>query len=85
MLLDAVISRDRNAVKEEAEKILKYKETTIETQRTWYVKRSDTRYNTGKTWPPQNHLEHIWAINLERKRELQQTTILGTARILQNC
>ena len=34
MLLDVVISRDRNAVKKEADKILKYKEITIEIQRT---------------------------------------------------
>ena len=32
MLLDVVISRDRNAVKKEAEKILKYKELTVEIQ-----------------------------------------------------
>jgi hypothetical protein len=33
MLIDVVISGDRNVVKIEAEKILKYKDLTIETQR----------------------------------------------------
>jgi hypothetical protein len=32
MFLDVVISRDRNAVKKETEKILKYKELTVEIQ-----------------------------------------------------
>jgi len=49
MLLGVVISRDRNAGKKEAEKILKYKELRVEIQRMWYVKKkSDTRNNTGK-------------------------------------
>jgi hypothetical protein len=33
MLLDVVISRDRNTVKKEAEEILKYTELTIDIQR----------------------------------------------------
>jgi hypothetical protein len=33
MLTDVAISGDRNAIKKEAEKILKYKDLTIETQR----------------------------------------------------
>jgi hypothetical protein len=40
MLLDAAISGDRNVIKEEAEKILKYtsKDLTIEIQHVWNVK-----------------------------------------------
>jgi hypothetical protein len=38
MLIDVEISRDRNVIKKEAEKFLKYKELTIEIQRTWNVK-----------------------------------------------
>jgi hypothetical protein len=38
MLIDVVISGDRNVIKKEAEKILKYKDVTIERQRMWNVK-----------------------------------------------
>jgi hypothetical protein len=39
MLIDVAISGDRNVIKKEAEKILKYKDLTIEIQRMWNVKR----------------------------------------------
>ena len=38
MLIDVAISGDRNVIKKEAEKIVKYKYLTIEIQRTWNVK-----------------------------------------------
>jgi hypothetical protein len=38
MLLDVTIPGDRNVIQTEAEKILKYKDLTIEIQRTWNVK-----------------------------------------------
>jgi hypothetical protein len=38
MLIDVVIPGDRNAIQKEAEKILKYKDLTIEIQRMWNVK-----------------------------------------------
>jgi hypothetical protein len=38
MLLDVAIPRDRNVIQKEAEKILKYKDLTIEIQRMWNVK-----------------------------------------------
>jgi len=37
MLIDVAISGDRNVIKKEAEKILKYKDLTIEIQRMWNV------------------------------------------------
>ena len=37
MLIDAAISGDRNVIKKLAEKILKYKDLTIEIQRMWNV------------------------------------------------
>jgi hypothetical protein len=37
-LIDVAISGNRNVIKIEAEKILKYKELTIEIQRMWNVK-----------------------------------------------
>ena len=38
MLIDVAISGDRNVIKKEAEKILKYKDLTTEIQRMWNVK-----------------------------------------------
>ena len=38
MLIDVVISGDRNVIRKEAEKILKYKDLTIEIQHMWNVK-----------------------------------------------
>ena len=38
MLIDVAISGDRNVIKKEAEKILKYKGLTKEIQRMWNVK-----------------------------------------------
>jgi len=38
MLIDVAIAGDRNVIKKEAEKILKYKDLTIEPQRMWNVK-----------------------------------------------
>ena len=37
MLIDVAISEDRNVIKKEAKKILKYKDLTIEIQRMWKV------------------------------------------------
>jgi hypothetical protein len=37
MLIDVAISGDRNMIKTEAEKILKYRDLTIEIQRMWNV------------------------------------------------
>ena len=48
MLIDVAISGDRNVIKMEAEKILKYKDLTIEIQRMWNVKnKDDTSSNRG--------------------------------------
>ena len=38
MLIDVAISGDRSVIKKQAEKILKYKDLTIEIQRMWNVK-----------------------------------------------
>jgi len=38
MLIDVAISGDRNVIKREAEKVLKYKDLTIKIQRMWNVK-----------------------------------------------
>jgi len=49
MLIDVAISGDRNVIKKEAEKILRYKDLTIEIQRMWNVKTKVIPVITGAT------------------------------------
>ena len=77
MLIDVVISGDRNVIKKEAEKILKYKDLAIEIQRMWKVK---TRSDWDRFRIIQKYISNIPG-NHEVK-ELQKTAILGTAHIL---
>jgi len=49
MLVDVAISGDRNVIKKEAEKILRYKDLTIEIQRMWNVKTKVTAVIRGAT------------------------------------
>jgi len=49
MLIDVAISGDRNVIKKEAEKILKYKNLTIEIQYMWNVKTKVTPVIIGAT------------------------------------
>jgi hypothetical protein len=49
MLIDVVISGDRNVIKKEAEKILNYKDLTVEIQRMWNVKARLIPVVTGST------------------------------------
>jgi len=82
MLIDVAISGDRNVIKKEAEKILKY--LTIEIERMWNVKTKVIPVIIGATGTisksfrkyvsntPGNH----------KVKKLQKTAILGTAHIL---
>ena len=49
MLIDVAIPGDRNVIKREAEKILKYKDLIIEIQRMWNVKAKVIPVITGAT------------------------------------
>ena len=49
MLIDVAIPGDRNVIKKEAEKILKYKDLTVEIQRMWNVKTSSIPVIIGAT------------------------------------
>ena len=49
MLIDVAISGDRNVIKKEVEKILKYKDLTTEVQRMWNVKTKVTPVIIGAT------------------------------------
>ena len=84
MLIDVAISRDRNAIKKEAEKILKYKDLTIEIQRMWNVKTKVIPVIIGANGTISESFRK-YVSNVPGKhevKELQKTTILGTAHIL---
>jgi hypothetical protein len=84
MLIYVAIPRDRNVIKKEAEKILKYKDLTIEIQRMWNVKTNVMPVIIGATGTIsksfRKYLNNVPG-NHEVK-ELQKTAILGTAHIL---
>jgi len=84
MLIDVAISGDRNVIKKEVEKILKYKDLTIEIQRMWNVKTKVIPVIIGAIGTISNSLRK-YVSNITGKhevKELQQTAILGTAHIL---
>ena len=80
MLIDVAISGDRNVIKKEAGKILKYKDLTIEIQCMWNVKTKVIPVIIGATGTIRKYVSNI-PENHEVK-ELQKTAILGTAHIL---
>ena len=84
MLIDVAISGDGNVIKKEAEKILKYKDLTIEIQSMWKVKTRVIPVIIGATGTiSKSFRKYISNIpgNHEVK-ELQKTAIMGTAHIL---
>jgi len=84
MLIDVAISRDRNVIKKEAEKILKHKDLTIEIQHMWNVKTTVIPVITGVTGTISKSFRKYMS-NIPGKhevKELQKTAILGTAHIL---
>jgi len=84
MLVDVAISGDRNVIKKEAEKILKYKDLTIEIQPMWNAKTKVIPVITGATGTiSKSFRKYVSNVpgNHEVK-ELQKTAILGTAHII---
>jgi hypothetical protein len=81
---DTAIPGDRNVIKQEAEKILKYKDLTIEIQRMWNVKAKVIPVIIGATGTiSKSFRKHVSDIPGNHDvRELQKTAILGTAHIL---
>jgi hypothetical protein len=84
MLINVAISGDRNMIKKEAEKILKYKDLTIEIQRMWNVKTKVIPVIIGATGTISKSFRK-YVSNIPGKhevKELQKTAMLGTAHIL---
>jgi len=84
MLIDVAISGDRNVIKKGFEKILKYKDLTIEIKRMWNVKTKVIPVIIGATGTISKSLRK-YVSNIpgnHEDKELQKTAILGTAHIL---
>jgi hypothetical protein len=84
MLIDVAISGERNVIKKDAEKTLKYEDLTIEIQRMWNVKTKVIPTIIGTTGTISKSFRKYVSIipgNHEVK-ELQKTAILGTVHIL---
>jgi hypothetical protein len=84
MLIYVAILGDRNVIKKEAEKILKYKVLTIEIQRMWNVKTRVIPVIIGATGTiSKSFRKYVSTISGNHEvKELQKTAILGTAHIL---
>ena len=83
-MLKDVISRDRNVIKKEAEKSVKYKDLTIEIQHMWNVKTKVIPIITGATGTVSKSFRK-YVSNIPGKHEVkerQKTAILGTVHIL---
>jgi hypothetical protein len=79
MLMDVAILGDRNVIKKEAEKILKYKDLTIEIQPMWNVKTKVIPVTIGTTGTISKSFRK-YVSNIPRNhevKELQKTAILG--------
>jgi hypothetical protein len=81
LLTDVAISGDRNVIKKEAEKILKYKDHKIEIQRMWNVKIKLIPVIIGATGTISKSFR-MYVSNIPGNHEvseLQKTAILGIA------
>ena len=84
MLIDVAISGDRNEIKKEAEKILKYKDLTTEIQRMWNVKTKVIPVIIGATGTISKSFRK-YVSNIPGRyevKELQKTATMGTAHTL---
>jgi hypothetical protein len=84
MLIDVAIPGDRNVIKEEAEKIIKYKDLITEIQRVWNVKTKMTPVIIGATGTiSKSFRKHLSSVRGKHDiKELQKTAVLGTAHTL---
>jgi hypothetical protein len=84
MSINVAISGDRSVTKKEAEKILKYKDLTIEIQRMWNVKTKVIPVIIGANGTNSKSFRQ-YVSNIpgnHEVKELQNIAILGTAHIL---
>jgi hypothetical protein len=79
MLIHVAIAADRNVIQKEAEKILKYKDLTIEIERRWNVKRRVVPVIIGVAGTiSKSFRKYVSTIPGNRVfRELQKTAVLA--------
>jgi hypothetical protein len=84
MLIDVPIPGDRNVIKKEAQKILRYKDLTTEIQRKWNVKTNVTPVIIRATGTiSKSFRKYLSSVPGKHDiKELQKTAILGTAHTL---
>jgi hypothetical protein len=84
MLIEVAIPGDRNVIKIEAEKILKYKDLTIEIKHMWNVKTGVMPVIIRATGTiSESFRKYVSTISGNHEvKELQKTAILGTAQLL---
>jgi hypothetical protein len=84
LIIIIVVVVIRNVIKKEAQKILKYKDLTIEIQRMCNIKARVIPVNIGATGTiSKSFRKYVSSIPGKHEvRELQKTAILGTAHIL---
>jgi len=84
LLIDVAISGDRNVIKKEAEKILKYKDLTLEIQSMWNVKTKVIPVIIGatdmKTRNPRK--QPYWALHTYFGKYLCKSTINSTLELM---
>jgi hypothetical protein len=84
MLVDIAMPGDRNVIKKESERILRYKDLIIEIQCMWNVTARVTPVILGATGTISKFLSQYLS-NIQGKqesKELQKTALLGAAHIL---
>jgi hypothetical protein len=84
VFIDVAIPGDRNVIQKQAEKILKYKDLTIEIQRMWTVKTRVIPVTIGATGTiSKSFRKYVSTIpGIYEVKELQKTATLGTAHVL---
>jgi hypothetical protein len=83
MLIDVAITGDRNVIKKEDEKIIKYKNLTTEIQHMWNVKTEVIPVKIGATGTvSKSFRKYLSNVPGKHIKELHKTVILVTAHVL---
>jgi hypothetical protein len=84
MLIDVAITGGRNVIKKKSEKVLQYKDLTMQIQRLWKVNVKVMPAITGATGTISKSLRQYLSSIPEKHeiKEVQKTTTLGTSHLI---